>query len=80
MTDHNADQRETGTAFMPKFDSQGLLTGIAQDAATGEILMVAFMNQEAIDRTIATSLAHFHSRSRGRLWQKGRERGKRKAL
>ena len=75
MTDPNAEQRETGTAFMPKFDSQGLLTGIAQDAATGEILMVAFMNQEAIDRTIATGLAHFHSRSRGRLWQKGESSG-----
>ena len=63
--------REQGLVFSPKFDSAGLLSAIAQDSATGEILMVAFMDREALDATRATGLAHFHSRSRGRLWKKG---------
>ena len=56
---------------MPRFDSAGLLTAIAQDSASGEILMVAFMDQAALDATRETGFAHFHSRSRGRLWKKG---------
>ena len=57
------------------FESAGLLSAIAQDSATGEILMVAFMDREALDATRATGLAHFHSRSRGRLWKKGESSG-----
>lgn len=74
MTD-DADERESGTAFMPRFDGSGLLTAIAQDAASGEVLMVAFMNAEALAATQATGKAHFWSRSRGRLWMKGESSG-----
>ena len=74
MTDDNSTI-EYGTAFRPRFDSAGLLAAIAQDAATGEILMVAFMDAEALGKTRETGLAHFHSRSRGRLWKKGETSG-----
>src|SRR5687768_16002576 len=67
--------REQGAAFMPKFDSAGLLTAIAQESASSEILMVAFMDQAALDATRVTGFAHFHSRSRGRLWKKGESSG-----
>lgn len=74
--DQAMDQdRETGTAFMPRYDAQGLVTGIAMDAHTREVLMVAFMDAEAVARTRETGLAHFHSRSRGRLWLKGESSG-----
>ena len=66
---------EQGTEFLPKFDSAGLLTAVVQDSTTGEVLMVAFMDREALDRTRNTGLAHFHSRSRGRLWLKGETSG-----
>ena len=56
---------------MPKFDSAGLLTAVAQDAESGAVLMVAFMDGEAFERTRETGLAHFHSRSRNELWLKG---------
>ncbi len=75
MSGQEQIDRETGTAFMPKFDGQGLLTAIAVAADTREILMVAFMDQEALDKTRETGLAHFHSRSRGRLWMKGETSG-----
>ena len=68
-------EREQGSVFMPKFDEAGLLTAVAQDAVNGEILMVAFMDREALEATRATGLAHFHSRSRGRLWKKGESSG-----
>jgi len=67
--------REQGDAFLPKFDAAGLLTAVAQDAATDEVLMVAFMDREALDATRETGFAHFHSRSRGRLWKKGESSG-----
>ncbi len=70
-----AAAREQGSDFMPRFDSAGLLTAIAQDAVSGEVLMVAFMDREALDATRRTGLAHFHSRSRGRLWMKGESSG-----
>ncbi len=60
---------------MPKFDSAGLLSAVVQDAASGEVLMVAFMDGEALAATRATGKAHFHSRSRGRLWMKGESSG-----
>ena len=66
---------ETGTALMPKFDRDGLIVAIAADAATGEVLMVAHMNREALARTIATGEAWFWSRSREKLWCKGEESG-----
>lgn len=68
-------EREQGAAFMPRFDSQGLISAVAVDAATREVLMLAFMDAEALAATRATGLAHFHSRSRGRLWMKGETSG-----
>lgn len=67
--------RENGTALQPRFDAAGLVTGVVSDASTGELLMVAHMNMEAIERTIATGEAHFWSRSRGALWKKGESSG-----
>lgn len=67
--------REQGIAFMPRFDSAGLVTAVAVDADTGALLMLAHMDAEAIARTRETGLAHFHSRSRGRLWMKGESSG-----
>ncbi|WP_052208067.1 phosphoribosyl-AMP cyclohydrolase [Croceibacterium mercuriale] len=60
---------------MPRFDDAGLVTAVAQDAASGAVLMVAFMDAEALAATRRTGLAHFHSRSRGRLWMKGETSG-----
>lgn len=60
-----------------RFDATGLVPAIVQDAGTGEVLMVAWMNAEALERTLATRLTHFWSRSRGRLWQKGESSGHR---
>ena len=74
MSDGNWD-REQGTSFMPKFDSAGLLTAVVVDSVSKNVLMVAFMDAEALDQTRATGLAHFHSRSRGRLWMKGESSG-----
>lgn len=74
MSEHNAE-REMGAMLMPKFDSAGLITAVAQDAQTREVLMVAFMDQEALAATRETGFAHFHSRSRGRLWKKGETSG-----
>jgi len=55
--------------------SGGLVPAIAQDAATGEILMLAYMNQESFDETMRTSRACYFSRSRNKLWRKGEESG-----
>ena len=68
-------ERESGARFMPKFDDKGLLTAVVVDAGSSDVLMVAFMDREALDATIATGEAHFHSRSRGRLWKKGESSG-----
>ena len=68
-------QREQGSEFLPKFDSKGLLSAVVTHAETAEVLMVAFMDREALDATIASGDAHFHSRSRGRLWKKGESSG-----
>lgn len=54
-----------------KYDAQGLVPAVAQDARTGEVLMVAWMNPDALQQTRETSEAHFWSRSRGELWHKG---------
>jgi phosphoribosyl-AMP cyclohydrolase len=70
-----ASDREQGEVFMPKFDAQGLLTAVAVDAGDGAVLMVAFMDRQALEKTLETGLAHFHSRSRGRLWMKGETSG-----
>lgn len=58
-----------------KFDENGLICTIAQDHKTGRVLMVAWANQDAIQKTIETGLAHYYSRSRNKLWCKGEESG-----
>ena len=58
-----------------KFDDKGLITAIAQDHRTNEILMLAFMNLEALEKTVETGKAHYFSRSRGKLWFKGESSG-----
>ena len=58
-----------------KFDEKGLLPAIIQDARTKELLMVAYMNREALEKTLRTGKAHFYSRSRKKLWLKGEESG-----
>ncbi len=69
------DNRDTSLALNPKYDAAGLITAVATDAATGELLMLAHMNAEALEATLATGEAHFWSRSRGRLWKKGESSG-----
>jgi phosphoribosyl-AMP cyclohydrolase len=66
---------ESGLAFQPKFDADGLMPAIVTDAASGEVLMLAWMNRQALGLTLGTRTAHFWSRSRGRLWKKGEESG-----
>jgi phosphoribosyl-AMP cyclohydrolase len=61
--------------FEPKFDANGLLTAVVVDAQSKAVLMVAFMDAEALAATRASGFAHFHSRSRGRLWKKGESSG-----
>ena len=75
MADERENDRETGTLLDPKWDAYGLITGVVTDAATGELLMVAHLNAEALALTQSTGEAHFWSRSRGRLWRKGEESG-----
>lgn len=58
-----------------KFDENGLIPAIIQDASNGQVLMMAYMNGEALRRTMETGLSHFYSRSRNRLWMKGEESG-----
>lgn len=58
-----------------RFDANGLVTAVAQDADSGRVLMVAFMNREALEETVKTGRAVYFSRSRQRLWRKGEESG-----
>ena len=69
------NDREEGLAFQPKFDASGLVTCVATDAATGDVLMVAHMNDEALRKTIASGEAWYFSRSRNALWRKGETSG-----
>ena len=62
---------EEGAGFAPKFDSDGLIVCITRDVRDGDILMVAYMNAEALRLTIETGIAHYWSRSRQSLWRKG---------
>jgi phosphoribosyl-AMP cyclohydrolase len=73
--DTDTNDREEGLAFQPKFDASGLLTCVATDAATGDVLMVAHMNDEALRMTIASGEAWYYSRSRKALWRKGESSG-----
>lgn len=66
---------ERGAQIAPRFDASGLVAAIAQDAATGEVLMFAWMNAEALQLTLDTGVAHYWSRSRSALWKKGETSG-----
>lgn len=71
----NSKEIEEGLALAPKFDRDGLVTVVATDAASGDLLMVAHMNAEALSRTVATGEAWYFSRSRQALWKKGESSG-----
>ena len=66
---------EESSEFSPRFNDNGLIPAIAQDAESGQILMVGYMNKEALDLTIKSGYATYFSRSRKRLWKKGEKSG-----
>jgi phosphoribosyl-AMP cyclohydrolase len=74
MTNKPADIEE-GLAFTPKFDTDGLVTAVVTDAKSGDVLMVAHMNEEAIRKTVVSGEAWYYSRSRQTLWRKGETSG-----
>ena len=75
-----AAELEEGAVLTPKFDADGLVTCVATDVASGDVLMVAHMNAEALAKTISTGQAWYFSRSRGALWRKGESSGHRLAV
>ncbi|MEJ2227653.1 MAG: phosphoribosyl-AMP cyclohydrolase [Alphaproteobacteria bacterium] len=81
MTDNASEPKlskaelEGGSVFAPRFDANGLMPAIVTDAKTGDVLMVAYMNAEALNLTLKTGQAHFWSRSRKSLWLKGETSG-----
>ena len=77
MTTNNIDglARDATMRLLPKFDQSGLLTAVVIDSQTKDVLMLAHMNQQALDETISSGFAHFYSRSRQSLWKKGETSG-----
>jgi phosphoribosyl-AMP cyclohydrolase len=75
ITSSDSNDIEEGLTFRPKFDASGLVTCVATDVATGDVLMVAHMNDEALRKTIASGEAWYFSRSRNALWRKGETSG-----
>lgn len=71
----SAHDIERGSVFYPRFDRDGLIAAIVADAGSGRVLMFAWMNEQALTRTIETGIAHFWSRSRSKLWRKGEDSG-----
>jgi phosphoribosyl-AMP cyclohydrolase len=71
----NTEQVEEGHVLAPKFDANGLITCVVTDVWSGDVLMVAHMNAEALARTIETGEAWYYSRSRSALWKKGEQSG-----
>jgi phosphoribosyl-AMP cyclohydrolase len=71
----SSNEVEEGRAFAPKFDADGLITAVATDAKSGDVLMVAHMNAEAVTKTIDSGEAWYFSRSRKQLWKKGESSG-----
>lgn len=69
------EELERGVTLAPRFDANGLIAAVATDAASGEVLMVAWMNAEALRLTLDTGCAHYFSRSRQALWKKGETSG-----
>jgi len=66
---------ERGDQIAPRFDAAGLIAAVTTHAVTGEVLMLAWMNDEALRLTLVTGFAHYWSRSRGELWKKGETSG-----
>jgi phosphoribosyl-AMP cyclohydrolase len=75
MTSNEKRALEEGANFLPRFDAQGLIVCVTIEAGTREVLMVAYMNCLALDKTIETGEAHYWSRSRQSLWRKGETSG-----
>ncbi|MBB3657141.1 phosphoribosyl-AMP cyclohydrolase [Rhizobium sp. BK650] len=73
-SDDKSELEDAGD-FTPRFDDRGLITAIVTDAGDGELLMVAHMNAHALALTIQTGVAHYFSRSRGKIWKKGETSG-----
>jgi phosphoribosyl-AMP cyclohydrolase len=71
LTQKSTREVEEGLAFAPKFDADGLITAVATDVKSGDVLMVAHMNAEAVAKTIESGEAWYYSRSRKALWKKG---------
>ena len=71
----SVEQVEEGAELAPKFDGAGLIPVVTTDYVTGEVLMHAYMNREALEKTVDTGLAHYWSRSRKTLWRKGEVSG-----
>lgn len=73
---HSHDEAlERGTTFTPRFGPDGLIPAIVTDADSGEVVMFAWMDEEALRLTLATGVAHYYSRSRRKLWKKGETSG-----
>ncbi len=75
MNQASNQDREQGGVLDPRFDAAGLITAVVTDHVTGDVLMLAHMNREALAATMATGEATFYSRSRARLWKKGETSG-----
>jgi len=75
MTPDEKHALEEGASFVPRFDAQGLIVCVTIEAGTRDVLMVAYMNSLALDKTIETGEAHYWSRSRQSLWRKGETSG-----
>ncbi len=76
----DTDALERGTVLAPRFDADGLIAAVATHARTGEVLMLAWMNAEALRLTMDTGQAHYFSRSRQALWRKGETSGQVQAV
>jgi phosphoribosyl-AMP cyclohydrolase len=75
MSEKSQDDLEEGKAFAPQFGADGLVTAVVTDAQSGDVLMVAHMNAEALRKTIESGEAWYYSRSRKQLWKKGESSG-----
>ncbi|KKC27641.1 phosphoribosyl-AMP cyclohydrolase [Sphingomonas sp. SRS2] len=75
MSQNLSDDREQGNMLDPRYDAAGLITAVVTEHRSGDVLMVAHMNAEALAATLASGEATFFSRSRGRLWKKGETSG-----
>jgi phosphoribosyl-AMP cyclohydrolase len=80
MADLSTHDREEGEGFAPRFSADGLVACVTVDATSGEVLMLAHMNAEALDKTLASGTMHYWSRSRGKLWRKGETSGQLQTL